>query len=162
MGRLRDGRENPLFQHYGSEIVELYGNDDVILFRFDESLSKPVADPLWDEYSPSPKYLGFKIKAFVTQFTRESPTASPHGKDTEFDAIFSISRTHLDQAGVPQDVDGRMIREGDVLAVNEKGDTFYFDIVSLDRKGYVNQSDQWVSVEANCKRREKFVAERKL
>lgn len=162
MGRLRDGFENPLFQHYGSEIVDLYGNDDMILFRYDEEASKENIDPLWKEYAPNAKYVGYKVKGFLTEFTRETSTASPHGKDTEFDAKVTISREHLDKSGVPKDIDGQMVREGDILLINELGDAYYFDLLNVERKGYVNQSDQWLFLDLTCKRREKYVPERKL
>jgi len=162
MGRLRDGYENPLFQHYSSEIVDLYGTDEVILYRFDEALSDSVADPLWDEYAPAPKYRAFKIKGFRFDISRDGSTNSPHGKNTEIDVTSTISRNHLDHAGVPTDVDGRMVREGDVLLFHERGDTFYYDIIGTNRKGHVNNTDSWTYVECTMKRREKFTPERKL
>lgn len=162
MGRLRDGYENPLFQHYSTEMVDLFGTDEVILYRFDEKMSDDNSDPLWDEYSPKPKYRPFKIKAFRTMPESDSPTNSPQGRNVETTTTVTVARGHLDMAGVPSDVDGVQVRPGDIFLFFEKGDALYFDVIKSNYRGYVNNTDARTFVECECLRKDKFTAERKL
>lgn len=162
MGRLRDGYESPLFHGIAAEFVELFGTEDVALWKFSEADSESSNDPLWDEYNPGPKYRRYNVMGMRTDQTRSQDTDSPNGLNPEFDATLHIARKHLDQSNVPFDVYGSQVAAGDVIMMFEKGDVQYYDILRVSRAGFVNNTDDWTSVECELKRRDKFTPNRKL
>lgn len=162
MGRLRDGRENNLFQHYSEEISLLYGNDEFVLYRFDESASEINNDPLWDEYSPSAQYKMFKLSGFMSEPLQEDHVESPSGETTDFDMVFKVSRNIMDLRGVPIDLSGEQIRSKDIVLAFSKGDKVYYEVIKTLKHGFVNNTDQWTTLECQLKARSKYTPDRKL
>lgn len=162
MGTLRDATENELFQDYSSEMSELFGDTDVQLWRLNEGKSENNNDPLWDEYAPHPLYDKFELIGFFQQPERTFETDSPNPLNPETDTLFTVARDHLDKKAVPHDVFGFQIRAGDVIQNHSIGDVIFYDILNVNRRGWVNNSDQWTFLECELKRRDKFSPERKL
>ena len=161
MGRLRDGYEIPLFQSMSEEVVDLFGMDDVTLHRHNSADNTTPRDPVWDEpYNTTPKYKEYKIKAMHLDFTTNFETTDIGGVDLFENKIY-VSLTHLLKAGVPQDETRDYIGEGDLFEIFKKGRNLFYDIIQVDRVGFINDTDEFTGYEVQVKRNLKYVPERK-
>jgi hypothetical protein len=161
MGRLRDGFETPLFRSISEEVIDLFGNEDGILHRFDALESEKTRDPLWDEPSHKPAYKKFNLPYIIQEFV--SPIdVGESGHENMFQANISISREHILKAGMAVLDDGEYIASGDIFECYTNGLRTFYSIIERQRTGFVNDTDSWTMYNLTCKRTNKFVPERLL
>lgn len=160
MGRLRDDYENPLFQGVTEEVVDLFGIDDVILYRFATADQTGVTDPLWDEPSTVARFKEYKIKAMFLGYS-EDESATEDGFENNITDTIYVALNHLIKAGVPQDARGDYMAPGDVIRIHYKGNALEYDITSADKTGWVNDSDKFTGYDCDVARRGKYMPERK-
>jgi hypothetical protein len=161
MGRLRGGEDSPLFMSVNEEIVDLFGNEDGVLHRFDTDASCPSKDPLWDEPTVKPVYIPYNIP-YLLQDWATPIQVDELGQEVIYEATLFISRTHLQKAGVPVDGNGDHVRPGDRFESWHQGDRIYFDLIGVDRQGYVNDSDNWTQYVCVARRSTKYVPEKDI
>lgn len=160
MGRLRDGFDAPLWRDINEEVIDLFGNEDGILYYFDKCRSNGSVDPLYGEPAgTNPTYLKFKIP-FIMQDWSTPIDVDETGKEVTYESIIFISRAHLDKAGVPKDAVGDQVRPGDVFEAWFQGDRIFWDIIGVDRQGFVNDSDYWTQYIITARRNDRFQPER--
>jgi len=160
MGRLRDDYERPLFLCVAEEVVDLFGVDDVYLFRWEAADNVSIKDPLWDEPTTTAAFKRFVIKAAFQDYAG-SDVATESGREIDTDCRIFIALNHLTKAQVPLDRFGDWVVEGDVVGLHYRGEYTEFDLVEVERDGFVNDSDKFTGYVCQGKRREKYVADRK-
>lgn len=161
MGRLRDDYEAPLIRGMAEEIVDLYGIDDVVLYRWSAADNITIKDPLWSEPMTTPAYKPFRIKAHRLDPDQDLP-GDPEGRDENYSAKLFVALNHLLQALIQPDDQGDYINGGDVILLYVKSDPIYYDIIKINKVGYVNDTSRFSGYDVTVVRREKFSPERKL
>lgn len=160
MGRIRDDYEHPLLRSMAEEIVDLFGVDDAYLYRWEAADNLSIKDPLWDEPTTTAAFKRFTLKVRFSDYQgTEEP--SDQGREIETDCSIYISVNHLMKAHVPLDHYGDWVVEGDVVGLHFRGEYTEFDLVSVERDGFVNDSDKFTGYVCQGKRREKYIADRK-
>jgi hypothetical protein len=164
MGRLRSGKDAEYFCRVAAEVTELYGTSDAILYRYfgkeDENLTGK--DPIWDEPTTTAFFESYPLPIQWFDYASIS-NASEHGRDQEIDATAYITVTHLVAASVPLDPDKEYVAAGDTLAIHTDcgNERIEYDIIQINRDGWVDSSDVFVGYSIELKRRDKYVPERK-
>lgn len=160
MGRLRNDYERPLFMGVSEEVVDLFGVDDVAFFRFSSADNISGRDPLYDEPTTTVQYKQYTIKCLVTEKTDDADPTE-FGTEHSYGSSIYVALNHLIKAQVTPDLSGDYVSEGDVIGINVRGEYFEFDIINADRDGWINDSDKFVGYNLECKRRDKYVSQRK-
>lgn len=160
MGRLRDDYEVSYIRDVSEEVIDLFGTDDVILYRFNPCDNAETRDPLYDEPTTTLKYRAYAIKALYLDWQDDFLSGS-QGSEKNFSNKIYVSLNHLLAANVPISADKEYIEEGDIIELHHRGDKVIYDIIQVDREGYVNNSDKFVGYTLDVKRNSKFVPERK-
>lgn len=158
MGRLRDGYDAPLWRSVNEEVIDLFGNEDGIL-HWQSSTNCEIRDPVWGEPVDKVRYNKYRLPFFIQDFTTPVEV-SESGREDIYEATIFVSRAHLDKAGVPKDNSGEQVRPGDVFECWHKGDRIFWNIIGVDRQGFVNDSDYWTQYILTAKRSTKFEPER--
>lgn len=161
MGRLRDDYENPLHRCIAEEVIDLFGVDDVFLFRWEAADNISIKDPLWDEPTTTVAFKKFVIKASYQDNGSGTDNATESGREMETEIQIFISLNHLTKAQVPTDRFGDWLVDGDVVGLHYRGEYTEFDLLEVQRDGFVNDSDKFTGYACQGKRREKYVADRK-
>ena len=160
INRLLHGDDTNLFNSINEEIMDIACISDVYLYRFHEGDSQPYDDPLWCEYDQLPQYRRYKVKAF-----REKPNmfsdASEGGIEERVETVMTFSRKILEKAGVFYDNKKDLVAPGDFVQIFVRGVVDFFDIISAERDGYVNNTDYWTQYLCETARRTKYLPERK-
>lgn len=161
MGRLRHGYDAPLWRSINEEVIDLFGNEDGILHRLDPSGSCGGTDPVWSEPSGVATYKKYKLPFIFQDLTTPIETGD-QGYEQLYLVTIYISRVHMQKAGVFIDTTGDYVSPGDKFEMFTKGDRIFWDIIGVDREGFVNDSDSWTQYTLECKRTTKFEPEREL
>lgn len=161
MGRLRGGEDAAYFRSINEEVIDLFGNEDGVLHRFNAEGSCPNQDPVWDEPTTKPNYEPFNLP-FLIQDWNTPIQVDELGAETIYEATIYISRAHLDRVAVPKDSTGEQIRPGDKFECWHQGDRLYYDIITVNRDGFVNDSDCWSQYVLTCRRTTKYVSEKDI
>lgn len=159
MGRLRGCEEQPLFQDISEEVVDLFGVDDVLLFRYSSVDQSPVTDPLWNEPTTTVRFKPYKIKALYTDYQNDN-NPSEIGEDTVYTNFIWLSLNHLIKAGVKKDSQNEYVSEGDAIRLFYKGDTIEYFIIRAQRTGFINDTEHPTGYTLDVKRNLKYVPER--
>ena len=162
MGRIRNDYEASLIRGFAEEVVDLFGVDDAILYRFAAVDQTSVTDPLWGEPSTVAKFKEFPIKVRFIDPTTEMETTEQGGHQVWNKRVY-IAINHLIRAGVPQDASNDYVAEGDVIAIHTKtGEPDYtLDVIQVERVDWINDSDKFAGYELEVARRDKYHPERK-
>lgn len=160
MGRLRNDREAPLFRGVAEEVVDLFGVPDAYLFRFSSADNLSNKDPLWSEPSTTARFTRYPIKVSYSDYD-DSTDADDAGRDMTLDVNLYVSLNHLLKAQVPKDGDGDYVTEGDVVGFHWRGEYIEADVLVANHDGWVNDTDSFTGYTLTCKRRDKYVTERK-
>lgn len=160
MGRLRDDYEEPLFQCVAEEVVDLFGMEDVVLYRHAVVDQTGITDPLWGEPSTQLRFSEFKIQAMFMDY-QEDMEVSEAGEHQEWRNRLYVDLNHLIKALVPRDANNEFIAEGDVIKIHARGEWREYDILQVSRTGWINDSDKFTGYELDVARRDKFLPERK-
>lgn len=161
MGRLRDDYECALFNSVSEEVVDLFGVDGVRLFKHNAADNITGRDPLWDEPSPHVKYKEFEIKALWLDW-KDDPEPGAEGFGHTWENTIYVALTHLLKAGAPLDDQNDYVSEGDMIFVFNGNKEFYYDVISVERAGWINDSSQFTGYNLTVKRNRQFYPERKL
>lgn len=161
MGRLRDDYECALFNSVSEEVVDLFGIDGAKLYKYLPADNITNRDPLWDEPSPHVRYKVFEVKCMFLDY-HDAPNESPEGFHTNFENKIYIALNHLLKAGVASDLDNEYISEGDMIFVFDGKREFYYDVLNVDRTGWINDTSQFTGYELDVKRNGTFAPERKI
>ncbi len=129
-----------------SEIVEIAGTT-IILYSIRKEATQ--IDIVYNEQIEDATYYAYKIQGVVRR-PEQSSDAMDRGMHWEWDAEVGISRKHLEITGAPEP------KEGDVI---EFWNTQY-DIIRVQREGWVNDENAWLWINCILKRRTKFVPEK--
>jgi len=164
MGRLRSGKDAAYFCRVAAEVTELYGAEG-ILYRYfgkeDENLTGK--DPIWDEPTTTAYFEPYPLPIQWFDYRSLVDTVE-HGQASEIDAVAFLTLAHLIAAGVPIDPDKQYVAVGDTLAIHAAGcgeEKLEYDIIQLNREGWVDSSDNFVGYSVELKRRDRYVPERK-
>lgn len=143
------------------EIVDLYGIDDAVLYRWSAADNLTNKDPLYSEPTTTPQYKPFKTKCHRLDPDQDTPS-DPEGRDENYSAKLFMALNHLLQAHIPPDDQGDYVNVGDVLLLYIKTVPIHYDIVKTNKSGYINDTSRFSGYDLTCVRREKFSPERKL
>lgn len=160
MGRLRGDYEAPLFRSIAEEVTDLFGVGDAYIYRFSSADNLSVKDPLWSEPMTTARFTKYPIKLNFSDYS-DSTDSDEAGRDAYLDVNVYIALNHLIKAQVPRDAEGEYVTEGDVVGFHWRGEYVEVDVIAANRDGWVNDSDQFTGYTLTCKRRDKYVTERK-
>jgi len=161
VGRLRGDYEAPLMRSVAEEVNDLFGvNRDSYLFRWSPANNNTIKDPLWDEPTSTARFVRYPIQVHYSEYDRTTES-DDSGRDRSLDVSIYISLNHLIKAQVPKDAEGESVAPGDVVGFHWRGEYVEVDVIEAKRDGWVNDSDSFVGYRLDCKRRDKYVSERK-
>lgn len=162
MGRLRSDYERPLFLGISEEVVDLFGVDDTVLFRFSSAIAEnhAVEDALYSEPSTTVQYKQYRIKCLYVD-RKNTEQASDNGIEYEASNQIYVSLNHLLKAQVLPDQQGDLVGAGDVIGISLRDQYFEYDIIEVNNDGYINNSDKFTGYILTVKRRDKYISERK-
>ena len=160
MGRLRDDYERPLWMGITEEVVDLFGVDDVLLFRWSAADNTSNKDPLYSEPNTQVRFKQYKIKCLYLDYVN-SAAASSMGLEFEKGNKIYVALAHLLKAQVEPDCKGGLIAEGDTIGLHYRGEYIEYDILQANPTGWVNDSDKFTGYNLDVKRSGKFTPERK-
>jgi hypothetical protein len=166
MGRLRSCEDSHLIAKITAEVTELFGTDDAALYRYIAVWTENInrKDPVWGEPTSTPAYKRFDLPVHWFDWA-SIENASELGLEQEIEISTAyIALNHLLAAGVPIDQDGDYVAPGDILSLHNKCGhvTTSYDILTVDRDGWINSTDQFTQYKLSLKRRQKYEPERKL
>lgn len=160
MGRLRGDYEAPLMRGVAEEVVDLFGVPDAFLFRFSSADNLSNKDPLWSEPSTTARFTRYPIRLSFSDYTGATD-ADDGGRDMSLEVGIYLALNHLLKAQVPKDGEGEYVTEGDVIGFHQRGVYVEVDVLSVEHDGWVNDTDSFTGYTLQCKRRDKYVTERK-
>jgi len=164
MGTLLGGSEKNLFDSFTTEVLTLAGVEDCTLWHF---VAKPdgvsgTIDCLYGEPAPGSKhYVPYKIKGFFEEYTQ---TANPtdHGLEYVYDGRMWFGRKVLELAKVPEDFHGDRVQVGNIVQIFRRGRYIYLEIKNAERKGWINDSQEFTQYVCDVIRTDTFTPERKI
>jgi hypothetical protein len=159
MGRLRNGYESELFLGVAEEVVDLFGMDEVILYRLDRASACPEYNGVYGEISGDRKFIAYKTRAHYQEITDEFQV-SERGETDIYNSTVFFALRHLIGAGIPRDDSREYMQEGDIVIFFWRGERIAFDIIDVKREGYINNSDTFVGYTCQVKRNSSFIPER--
>ena len=162
MGSLRHDEDAAYMHSIAEEVVDLFGTDDAVLYRFAPADNITTRDPLYDEpvEGETVHYKPFRTKAMFFSFTN-NPFASEAGFYQETLTEGYVARKHLIGAGVLEDKDKELIAEGDVIEFHSRSQgRIFYNIVQSTRTGFINDAGNYTGYQLSLKRTTKFVPER--
>lgn len=166
MGRLRSCEDAAYIASIASEVTDLFGTDDAALYRYIAVWPENIArkDPVWDEPTSTPAYKKFQLPVMWFDWA-SLEDASELGLESALEiSQCYLALNHLIGAGVPQDQDGDYVAPGDIIELHNKcghrKETY--DVITVDRDGWINSTDQFTQYRCSLKRRQKYEPERKL
>lgn len=159
MGRLRNGYESELFLGVAEEVVDLFGMEEVILYRLDPDGICADYSGVYGEVTTDRQYKAYKTKAHYQEITDDFQI-SEMGETNIYNSTVFFALRHLKGSGVPVDETREYIGEGDFVIFFWRGERIAFDVIDVKREGYVNNSDTFVGYTCQVKRNTRFVPER--
>lgn len=156
-------------EHIADELTQLAGvpREDVSYYQIQKRINH---DPLYGEVSSSESYSGPFNVAITIEFDEGegnySQTSDDEGVEREYDANASVSvvewRQQARDALPPLGPALAEPSEGDVLSVFDGEDRRWFDVLRVERTGYVNQTPRYTQWKLICKSRSAFTPDRRL
>lgn len=128
-------------------------------------------DPLYQEAASREEFRGPYNLAVTIEFDEsegnyDQEATEDQGVERTYDAMMGIARREWEQkvigAVAPLEPGFREPREGDVVSIFESADMRWFDVQKVDRAGYVNMTNVYVSWKLTLKNRQSFVPPRRL
>ena len=163
MGKLRHAEDQAFFHSVAEEVVDLFGVDDAVLYRFASADNQTTRDPLYDEPSlgHTVKYTPYTVSLMFFDYT-DTPEVSAGGFLETVQAKGYISLAHLEKAGVPVDDHLSHVAEGDIVAIHTgSSQKIIYDIIDVTRTGWVNDSSVFTAYDLSLKRSTKYLPDRK-
>lgn len=151
--RISDDRELALYDKIACEPAEATGQRAEFY-----PLRKAVNyDPVLGENYEKMQMGPYELMVALTDYAENSTTDSDEGTTTEREITFWMCRKHAEDVGAPEP------EKGDVIAIFMKRlpEPWWFDIVHVERKGYLPGSATFVQWEMRGMRRTEYVPERK-
>ena len=172
-GRLFNGlckRDEEFLLGIANEIAAIAGvpGDQVQYYQLHQYANY---DPLYQEAAPKEEFRGPYQLAITIEFDEaegnyNQETTEEHGVERTYDAILGIAKLEWERkvvgAVAPLTPGFPEPREGDVVGVFESPGTRWFDVLKVDRSGYVNMTNTYVSWKIQLKARQSFVPPRRL
>lgn len=163
MGKLRHAEDQAYFHSIAEEVVDLFGVDDAVLYRFAPADNETTRDPLYDEpvLGHTVKYLSYVLSMMFFDYL-DTPEVGAGGLLETIQARGYISVTHLLGASVPTDARGDYLAEGDIVAFHTgSSQKIIYDIIDVTRTGWINDSSAFTGYDLTLKRSSKYLPDRK-
>lgn len=168
MGTLLNGREKILFDQTALEVMTLAGTESPVLWKWVERVGRAAVSGLFDCLYEEPAegskhYAPFKVLCYFEGKDR-STDVSDDGLVARTDGRITFVRKNLEDAKVPMDEEANHIAEGDIIQLwsGNKLRTWYFEVISVNRDGWQNDSDNFTLYVCDVARNESFTPERKI
>jgi hypothetical protein len=169
VGRLLNGSERRLFDSIAMDVLRLAGADQTVLWKFVRNPAKTInqvsgfIDCLYEEpINASKHYFPYKIMCYFDQPDRATE-ATDDGRQQRSEGRAWVSRKDLEEKKVPLDETGNHMASGDIIQLFSKsGKTWYFEVMSVNRDGFENDSDVWTHYVLDLVRNDSFIPERKI
>lgn len=168
MGTLLNGSERILFDGVAQEVMRLVQTNDPILWKFVSAVGcasvSGTTDCLYEEPIQNSKhYIPYKVPCFFESKVK-SDDVDEAGLVQRVDGTIHFVQQDLVLAKVPLDEQKNHLSSGDIIQLWSKNKvrTWYFEIVSVNREGWQNDSDNFTHYVCDVIRNESFTPERKI
>ena len=164
MGRVLNDCERDLFDKINRELNELAG---VQINYYGYNPFDPDncvnIDPLYGEPEDRNFAGPYRVWALV-KYPEYQPLAEEVGFGRDWDAVVTISRSHLDEQGAPYPTEGDVIEMWRTPFHDawSMGVGLFFDVIKASPDGYINDSPSFTQFKLGVKRRSQFGAERRI
>jgi hypothetical protein len=172
-GRLFNGecrRDEQFFLGVADEIAAIAGVPDSKV-QYWQLLQYENHDPLYQEADPKELFRGPYQIAVTIEFDEaegnyDQESTEEQGVERTYDAVLGVAKLEWERkvvsATAPLSPGFAEPREGDVVGVFDAPDTRWFDVLKVDRSGYVNMTGTFVSWKVQLKNRQSFAPPRRL